>query len=391
MPKTQYSIPVNPDVLKWLRTSSGWTIDDVSKQLKVPPETIIAWENGKSSPTFYEINKLAIAYKRPSAAFFLPKPAKELPLPHDFRRLPSSKSRLSKETIQIIRKAQNMQLISNELMQNLNMGVDPDVKEASIEDDPDRIALIVREEFGLTIEEQLRWENERYAFRKLKEIIESQNIRVFQFRMPIEELRGFTLLAIKPYVIVVNSADNPRARIFTLMHEYGHILLNIPSLCTPESPTTDRHGFGVEKWCNQFAASFLLPSDVVIKEFGTYSLAKYGRIANRYKVSNFATLIRLYSLELINDAQFKDAVNVLKSREAEQAAKAEEKKAKKAEKEKQSPGGGEPAFDRAKREMGNVYVSLVLQNSQKGFITYSKALDYLNIKTHHLRKLMNNM
>jgi Zn-dependent peptidase ImmA (M78 family) len=175
------------------------------------------------------------------------------------------------------------------------------------------------------------------------------------------------------------------------MHEYGHILLNIPSLCIPDSPTTDRHGFKVEKWCNQFAASFLLPSDIVTKEFESSSMANYGKIANRYKVSNFATLIRLYSLKLINDQQFQDAVNVLKSREVEQRAKDAEKRAREAEKEKQSTGGGEPSSQRVKREMGDVYVSLVIQNSQKGFITYSRALDYLNIKTKHLKKLMNNM
>ena len=44
--------------------------------------------------------------------------------------------------------------------------------------------------------------------------------------MPIEDARGFSLTEVEPFVIVVNESDAPNAKIFTLFHEYGHILLN---------------------------------------------------------------------------------------------------------------------------------------------------------------------
>ena len=46
--------------------------------------------------------------------------------------------------------------------------------------------------------------------------------------MPVDDARGFSLTDGEPYVIVVNSADADRARLFTLFHEYAHILLNMP-------------------------------------------------------------------------------------------------------------------------------------------------------------------
>jgi len=51
------------------------------------------------------------------------------------------------------------------------------------------------------------------------------NILVFQFSMPIEDARGFALTDMNPNVIVVNSKDSIEARLFSLMLEFGHILL----------------------------------------------------------------------------------------------------------------------------------------------------------------------
>lgn len=55
--------------------------------------------------------------------------------------------------------------------------------------------------------------------------LEEQGIFVFQFPMPVEENRGFSLVRKEhPLVIVINSQDSPNGRIFTLFHEYCHTL-----------------------------------------------------------------------------------------------------------------------------------------------------------------------
>ena len=71
-------------------------------------------------------------------------------------------------------------------------------------------------------------------------------------------MRGLSLPGRRPCVIMLNSRDSPADKSFTLMHEYGHLLLGKGGLCAPfvrgpEPPAT------VESWCNRFAWSVLMP------------------------------------------------------------------------------------------------------------------------------------
>ncbi|MDI6897076.1 XRE family transcriptional regulator [Methanocella conradii] len=371
MPKKSPTISVKPDVLKWLRESSGWTINEVSKRLNITEEWIKKWESGDENPTLNEIKELSDAYKRPLAAFFLPSPVKEPSLPQDFRRLPGASKPFSRKTLRAIHKAMNLQDIGRELLENLNLDIETDVSRANLRDDPEKVAREERHKLGVSIEDQFKWKNPYEAFKAWRSAIEQKNILVFQFPMELEELRGFTLLELSPYAIVVNSSDIVEARIFTLIHEYGHILLREPALCTPETPLNDgSHGASVERWCNQFAGAFLLPSDDIKSFFERCGLTKYSKIASRYKVSRAATLTRLVNLRLIsldkyNEEMSKLPINIYK----------------------EQGGIGKPS-KRIRQAMGDTFISLVLENSHKGFITNNDALSYLGIKTAHLKELL---
>lgn len=368
------NIRIKPDIFRWLRESSGWSLEDVSNHLNVSVEWVSKWERGEKDPTLNEIKSLSKAYKRPLAAFFLPVPERELPLPQDFRRLPGHPRPLSKKTVLAIRKARNLQVICNELMANVDLQVEPDVIRAQLSDDAEDIALGERNRFGVLIEDQNPWHNPYEAFRNWRDLIERKNIRVFQFPMELEELRGVALMDSKPYAIVINSSDTIQARIFTLFHEYGHILLHEPALCTPENPVTgDSHGAKVESWCNHFAGAFLLPQENIRRDFVRCGLHGYTRIAARYKVSLSTVLTRLVSLHLISQSQYLSEMRKLSGESSD--------------KEDLAGGGGESSARRARRERGDVFVSLVLENTQKGLITNSRALDYLDIKTKHLLEL----
>lgn len=368
------SVKVKPDVIKWLRESSGWTISEIGSYIEVPEETILSWEQGASYPTFNEICKMAKAFKRPSAAFFLPKPAEEPSLPQDFRRLRGASGGFSKKTMEVFRRARNLQSTGKELLENLNYDVQPDITKARLSDSPEKVAAAERDRLGVTTAEQIACKDKYKAFGMWRNLLESEGIMIFQFSMELEELRGFTIIDSAPYVIVVNSSDDIGARIFTLLHEYGHIILREPALCTPEEPTKDKHGAEVEAWCNRFSAAFLLPPDEIKADFEKTGLKQYSRTASRFKVSKYALLTRLVSLKLISDKQYMDETTRLKMKDKDQA---------------ESTGGiGETAAGRARREMGEGFVALVIENSQKGLITYSDALDYLDVKTKGLEELM---
>jgi transcriptional regulator with XRE-family HTH domain len=78
-------LAVNPAVLRWARETSGATIEDAAKRLRVPPSAFSRWEAEKASLTLTQARSLASYFKRPLAAFLLPEPPREPGLPHDFR------------------------------------------------------------------------------------------------------------------------------------------------------------------------------------------------------------------------------------------------------------------------------------------------------------------
>lgn len=77
MPKKSIIVEVNPEVLKWLRESSGWKIEEVSKRLNTSVEIVTAFENGTKSPTLAQLKILSEIFKRPLASFFYPNQKKK--------------------------------------------------------------------------------------------------------------------------------------------------------------------------------------------------------------------------------------------------------------------------------------------------------------------------
>ncbi|NLM28825.1 MAG: ImmA/IrrE family metallo-endopeptidase [Methanomicrobiales archaeon] len=373
MRRTSLKVNVNPSVMRWLRESSGWSLEDVSNHLHVPTDQILQWEQGGRLPTLSEVERLARAYRRPLAAFFLAEPEEERPMPRDFRRLSVGAHALTKKTLLAIRKARNLQAISADLMDNLDLTTEADVAGARLTDDPEEVAEEERRRIGIAVHEQQSWKSAYEGFRAWRDAIEEKNIRVFQFPMTLEELRGCVLMDSTPYAILLNSSDIIQARMFTLLHEYGHILLHEPALCTPDNPVIgETHEARVENWCNRFAGAILMPPGDITEDFIRYGIDDVGRIANRYRVSLSTTLTRLVTLKLITQEQYQAEMRKLKVSRTEPTNQG---------------GGGESSAVKAQRERGEEFVSLVLENARRGYITHNEALDYLGIKVKHLREL----
>ena len=73
------SIPSNatPTMLKWARTKTGLSVEDVANVEKITIERVNNWENGSETPTLARLRRLAKRYKRPTMVFYLPKPPKD--------------------------------------------------------------------------------------------------------------------------------------------------------------------------------------------------------------------------------------------------------------------------------------------------------------------------
>jgi len=372
------TVEVNPEVIKWLRESSGWRIEEVSKRLGTNSETVLDFEEGKRSPTLTQLSEMSKSFKRPIASFFLSKPKQDKPLPKDYRFLPNKTGIFDKKTILAMRRSRSLQGISRELSVNIRYETQTKAEKVKLSEDPDAIARKYRELFDLSFEKQRKFKDAYKLFGYLRDVLEDSNVLIFQFSMPIEDARGFALADEPPSIVVINSKDSIEARLFTLMHELGHILLGETVIDISDESQTNQES--IERWCNAFSASFLLPKKSISELFKEYrgrltETETLNSLSRKYKVSKAVFLVKMLELDYISRQKFE---NVMARYVPKETKKIEVKK----------KGISLTSDQRCLSEVGNKFVSLVANNLDKDFITYSDALSYLSIKSKNFDKVL---
>lgn len=309
MSKKSFEVDVEPKILIWARESMGIEITEVAKRFGLSENTVKKWESGQKKPTVVQIKELAGFYKRPLAVFFLPEPPEEPPLPNDFRTLPEEKRKpFSRETRLIIRRARRLQSLAIELAEGINKEIHPNVGRASLSDDPEVVANNTRMHIGIDIQTQFAWSSDADAFEAWKKAVEGLGVLVFQFPLSVEETRGFSLPSDTFPAIILNRRDHVRARIFSLFHEYGHLLLDTDGICNWETLDGSSKEIGsVEKFCNHFAGAFLVPKNALLNHrlvkfqaTSEWSDEHLEKIARDFRVSREVILRRLVTLRLVS-------------------------------------------------------------------------------------------
>jgi len=377
MPKKSPVVDIEVNVLKWLIDSSGWSNDEIAKRLNTSTQNIQKIVAGEKKPTFRQLQELSGIFKRPIAAFLLSKPKAEKPKPKDYRLLPDKVDKFDKKTLLVLRKTRRLQELSKELSRNIKYETKTKLEKAKVTDNPEKIAEKYRNIFELTLEKQRKFKTVYELFHYLRDLLEDMNIYVFQFSMPVEDARGFVFVDDSPNVIVVNTKDNIEARLFSLMHEFGHILLGESVIDLPDvaSSSKDR----IELWCNTFSASFLLPKpvakDIFIENKAVLTQRKtLNYLSRKYKVSKAMLLLSMRKLNFIQKKDYDNILNQFKpDLKKEKATKG---------------GGGVPADRKTLSEVGNKFISLVANNYDREFITYTDALNYLSIKSKNFDKVL---
>jgi Zn-dependent peptidase ImmA (M78 family)/transcriptional regulator with XRE-family HTH domain len=384
MASSSFPIDVNPAVLRWARSTSGQAASEVATRAKVSEKTLGEWESGKSKPTWISLKRLAKCYQRPVASLLLPEPPARLEIPTDFRTRAGARRELSPPTLLAIRTARWLQSRAIEMRRDLNVESKFSGKKISLANDHVKVAVSERKKLGVELDVQKSWQDRYEALRSWKATLAELGVLVFQFRFPRNEVQGFSFYDSVCPVIVVNEEDAVEARIFTLFHEYAHLLLREPGMCLPSevSSLLDR---SVEPFCNRFASSFLVPDS----EVETWSLdlgispknddEAIKQIASRYKVSRDVVLIKLRTEERISESEFKRIYSRW------QKNRTIEVKITDKPPEKQSKGPS--SLQKCMRQRGAPFVDLVLGAMKRGAITDHDALNYLGIRIKDLDKL----
>jgi Zn-dependent peptidase ImmA (M78 family)/DNA-binding XRE family transcriptional regulator len=373
MPLEFPEVEITPAVLRWARESAGLSVPDVASRLGVEQDAVNAWEEGGDRMRLSHLKEIARLCRRPLSALLLSAPPGERPRPKDFRVMAGASGPLSRDTLLVIRRAHRLQEVAADMMADLGADSAPLIGVADLNDDPEDVAAVERQRLGIDVGEQGRWRNEREALRRWRAALERLSLPVFQFAMP--DLRGFSLADREPYVIVVNRSDAPHGRIFTLMHEYGHLLLRRPGVCdVTEAWFHTGPVYSDEVWCNRFAASFLAPAQAIRDATVGLDLSDGDRrdetiskLSRRLKVSREVVRIRLVSMGLLADTAGPAPVSSAAT--------------------KKGKGPMETSHARCLHERGRLYVSLVLDAAHAKTIPTADVCDFLAVKATSIKAL----
>ena len=285
----------NARVISWARAVLNIEPERAAKKANISVEHLASIENGEISPTLSQLRELADLYKQPVATFFLPEPPPALEVPKDFRK---RQGPLSRETLLSIRRARSVQRFIGELSH---------VSAPTFWDhnsDVEASAQAARQWLDLSHETQLNARNEKGLFDLLVMRLQAKGIEVLVHQFPRGDAKAYCLSEL-PMIIVVSSNDKfMGSRIFSLLHELGHLANGNSGLCLVESTQSS---YRQERFCDEFAANILMPAALVLAvargRTGEELADAVDQIAETLKSGKTSLLIRFRELNLITPAE----------------------------------------------------------------------------------------
>lgn len=291
---------IEPSVLRWARESAGYTTRGAADAIGVDKWYLELVEEGGELLSLDEAEKAAGVYGRSLAALFVPTPPDEEPQEVQFRRLPGTPEPPWGPEVQLTaRRVTERQQIALEIYEALeDAPAWPKVAQRFLNVARDSLATVAREALGVSREDQQEnWPKDQFApFRAWRAAVETLGILVMQAGpVPVAEMRGFA--SIEPAAvpaILVNNKDDPRARAFTVLHEFGHVIL---------AARGEQVGQQIERWCESFASRVLMPGSWLRDEWEA-SLAdnSFGRVqdvARAFRVTPRAAVVGATRLGLL--------------------------------------------------------------------------------------------
>lgn len=298
-------VPITPEVLDWAIRESGYTADEVASKAHVSVDELRAWLHNDGKPTLTQARNLARTLQRTPSTFLLPRAPQPTTLPAQFRHAPGSyRTKASFEERRYLREARRVQEAAKWLTRELGDSR-PSIPAHTLESNVEQVGQYVRQKLKPLLPAPMTsWRTHAQAFDAWRTALEASGVLVFVFPLGEESARGFSLWDDDVPLIAVNSAWNHAARVYTLFHEYGHLLTRTSSVCLERSgPKLSRPTDPAERWCEEFAAAALLPwsdvAELLKKRFNWRSGDKVETlnvpraIASAFKVSWRAATIRL--------------------------------------------------------------------------------------------------
>lgn len=372
----------NRDLLVWARETAGFPVGVAAERLKVPVDRLEAWERGEARPSLPQLRKLAQLYKRPLAVFYLPRPPAAEEAVHDFRRVHGQQEgRSSPDLLLAIRRCRERREIALDLYEQLDAEPTRLELSVSLRDDPEAVAAQIRTLLDISFEEQRSWQDQYEAFRQWRTRLEAAGALAFQATdVEVGEARGFSIAERPLPAVVVNIKDSVYGRVFTLIHEFTHVLLNRGGVCDVDEAAESDHE-DIEIFCNHVAGATLVPRELLLRS--EHVVGKRGpttwqddvlrTLSRSFHASRETILRRLLTLNLTTPGHYRDKRRQFIAEYAQRAA--------------QQPEGFAPHHRVQISGAGPLFTQLVVDAFNRERITASDVSDFLSIRVKHLAEI----
>lgn len=384
-PVPSISALVEPSLLTWARKTANMEPIAADRKIGLPEGRVQEWEEGRSRPTIAQLREAARVYRRPLGVFFLPEPPAGFETMRDFRRLVGSgEADWSAALHDEYRRAHAQR---DALLEIADLdGIDPPTR-WRLRDLPnaDR-AFAVAARQALQLAAPLSYPTPAAdEYRHLTywiAALERVGVLVMQTRggqIETGEMRAFSLYFEEVPVIALNGADWPRGRLFSVIHEYAHLLLHTSGLCDTttdmRATTEDRR---LEARCNAIAAEMLMPeADVLTSDMVRvrapghhWTLPELVEAAKPFGVSVESFLRRLVSLGQVPMPFYR----AFRDDWTEKDLRGNRSR------------GGSFYLTKA-RDLGRGYVRTVVDAHRRTVIDSTTAAAYLDVKVNQIGKL----
>ena len=365
-----FTVDVNKDILEFAIRRSGYSVKELFRKIsnRYPVkyfdldylEDILT---GKEKPKYSDLKKIDSFLKRGIPFYFLENvPDENIFI--DFRRKYADID-ISPEMEIKFRDYQYLREEIKELLNLLNYSLERIDPILNKESDPVETGMRYRNIFNL-VDLNIHSLNSKELFEYFRKEIEKRSL--FVFKNDLGDIRGCLFIGNSlPPLIVINSSDDKNAEIFSLLHDFGHYLLNDEEIETSNNLSYKEN---TERWCNIFAYSLLMKEEDEDKEgfhkkekeeLIEYTNLQY--LSEKYKISKQAFMYRFLILQLIDHKDYFNFSNRYHYKNRS---------------EKKPKGGNYYATERDR--MSRKLIEVVYNNYVDGNISLPETFHYFKVK-----------
>ena len=309
-------IQIKEEILHWVIQESQKESEEVIN--KFPK--VVGWIKGDIKPTFKQLQDFASFLKVPFGYLFLKEPPKINIMEAEFRTINNKLPSMSKNLKDTITSMDIRRIWMSDYRRDLGWG-----KLTIIREFNDRKNGLIKEDVNLAksllkLEENWYGKVKNYgeAYNFLKTKLEAQGILVMQNGvvgyntrrvLDIKEFRAFMLYDDIAPIIFINNNDSLGGKIFSLIHEFFHVLQKQEDLFLEDDIYSTKKN---ERYINRLTGEFLMSENYIKEKWDENDdpFAQIQSMAKHFKVSETALAIKLKELALIEEDTLNNIIDI---------------------------------------------------------------------------------